>query len=429
MSLILPSTVAPAPSAKPGAKTTARSDEQDQNNPVSFGETLARSLEPAGEKAEKPATKSAAPTPARRQADNQKTDSQDLVNLMAVSLVPFESRMAKTGLPGNAGTSADSAVADSAVTGSAVTGSDAASLNNFLAETPVPAGEPTDAPQVTTGTDVQATLVSVLTAASQKSAGQTPLQAKVDPVNDGAVIEVDARAIAGQAKATSTVLSDQTSKRGDKDANTLSESNDERADLALVSPQGASSPMAPDALANTSVALPVNFASAVVQTSSGASASSAPTPIATAPLTPEVGSSDWGNALGQHVIRMGNADHQVAELQLNPPGLGSLKVTLSMNDHQMQAMFVSAHSSVRAAIEAALPQLRALLADSGISLGNTSVGAESQSQTAFANGQNSQPQRGTYRPTEMTDTATHLPARPVTEPARRNNGIRIDTYA
>lgn len=429
MSLILPSTVAPAPSAKPGAKTTARSDEQDQNNPVSFGEALARSLEPAGEKAEKPATKSAAPTPARRQADNQKTDSQDLVNLMAVSLVPFESRMAKTGLPGNAGTSADSAVADSAVTGSAVTGSDAASLNNFLAETPVPAGEPTDAPQVTTGTDVQATLVSVLTAASQKSAGQTPLQAKVDPVNDGAVIEVDARAIAGQAKAASTVLSDQTSKRGDKDANTLSESNDERADLALVSPQGASSPMAPDALANTSVALPVNFASAVVQTSSGASASSAPTPIATAPLTPEVGSSDWGNALGQHVIRMGHADHQVAELQLNPPGLGSLKVTLSMNDHQMQAMFVSAHSSVRAAVEAALPQLRALLADSGISLGNTSVGAESQSQTAFANGQNRQPQRGTYQPTEMTDTATHLPARPVTEQTRRNNSMRIDTYA
>ena len=429
MSLILPSTVAPAPSAKPGAKTTARSDEQDQNNPVSFGEALARSLEPAGEKAEKPATKSAAPTPARRQADNQKTDSQDLVNLMAVSLVPFESRMAKTGLPGNAGTSADSAVADSAVTGSAVTGSDAASLNNFLAETTVPAGEPTDAPQVTTGTDVQATLVSVLTAASQKSAGQTPLQAKVDPVNDGAVIEVDARAIAGQAKAASTVLSDQTSKRGDKDANTLSESNDERADLALVSPQGASSPMAPDALANTSVALPVNFASAVVQTSSGASASSAPTPIATAPLTPEVGSSDWGNALGQHVIRMGHADHQVAELQLNPPGLGSLKVTLSMNDNQMHAMFISAHSSVRAAVEAALPQLRALLADSGISLGNTSVGAESQSQTAFANGQNSQPQRGTYHPTEMTDTATHLSDRPVTEKTRRNNGLRIDTYA
>ena len=424
MSLILPSTVAPAPSAKPGAKTTARSDEQDQNNPVSFGEALARSLEPAGEKAEKPAIKTAAPTPARRQAGNQKTDSQDLVNLMAVSLVPFESRMAKTGLPGNAGTSADSAVADSAVTGS-----DAASLNNFLAETPVPAGEPTDAPQVTTGTDVQATLVSVLTAASQKSAGQTPLQAKVDPVNDGAVIEVDARAIAGQAKAASTVLSDQTSKRGDKDANTLSESNDERAGLALVSPQGASSPVAPDALASTSVALPVNFASAVVQTSSGVSASSAPTPIATAPLTPEVGRSDWGNALGQHVIRMGNADHQVAELQLNPPGLGSLKVTLSMNDHQMQAMFVSAHSSVRAAVEAALPQLRALLADSGISLGNTSVGAESQPQTAFANGQNSQPQRGTYHPTEMTDTATLLPARPVTEPARRNNGIRIDTYA
>lgn len=427
MSLILPPTVAPAPSARPGAKTTARSDEQDQNNPVSFGEALAHSLKPAEDKAEKPAIKSPAPTPPRRQAGNQKTDSQDLVNLMAVSLIPFKNRMAGTGLPGNDGTSTNSAVA-----ANAVTRGNAASLKNFFAETALPAGEPTDLPEVTSDTDVQATLVSVLAVTSQKGADQAPLQVKVAPVKDGAVIQVTPQAIASQAETASTVLSDKTSKQGDENTNMTSEPSDKHAGLTLVSPHVDSSLIALDALASASVALPVNFASAVVHTSSGVFTSNASTPIATAPLTPEVGSSDWGNALGQHIIRISNAEHQVVELQLNPPGLGSLKVTLSMNDNQMQAMFVSAHSSVRAAVEGALPQLRALLADSGISLGNTSVGAESQSQTAFASGQNSQnsqPPRKTYYPTEMADTNTQLPARPVTEKTQRNNGQRIDTYA
>jgi len=94
-------------------------------------------------------------------------------------------------------------------------------------------------------------------------------------------------------------------------------------------------------------------------------------------------------------------------------------------------MFVSAHSSVRAAVEAALPQLRAQLAESGISLGNTSVGAESQPQTAFANGQNSQggqSPRGAYRAVEA-DAAALFPARPATAQVRSSQGLRIDTYA
>ena len=78
------------------------------------------------------------------------------------------------------------------------------------------------------------------------------------------------------------------------------------------------------------------------------------------------------------MIRMSASGHQVAELNLNPAGLGPLKVTLTMGDDQAQAMFVSAHEGVRKAVEAALPQLRTTLADQGISLGHTSVGAESR---------------------------------------------------
>jgi flagellar hook-length control protein FliK len=107
-----------------------------------------------------------------------------------------------------------------------------------------------------------------------------------------------------------------------------------------------------------------------------ASAPARPTPVLS--VAPPVGSDAWGPAIGQQMLRMSASGHQVAELNLNPAGLGPLKITLSLGENQAQAMFVSAHESVRKAVEAALPQLRSTLAEQGISLGQTSVGAESR---------------------------------------------------
>ncbi|MFZ2295156.1 MAG: flagellar hook-length control protein FliK [Polaromonas sp.] len=444
MSLILPSATAPAPAANPGTNATTRYDEQDQNNSGSFGEALARSMEPAGEKTDKPAAKAATAQPARRQAGNQKNDAEDLANAMALSFVPIENRMPQAILPAGTGTAA----------ATATPGTTPASLNDLLAGIPAQADGAANAPEVISDADANALPLltpSVLAAASPKSASQPPLHASLPAVSDGAAIQIDPRAIAGQSSAPGTAFSEQSSQRDDKNAHKLGVSSEAQADLAPAAPYGASKvaasttaatkeaaglnlaagQVAADATVSTSTALPMTPATAAVNVPSGVTAPNAPIPVATASLVPEVGSNEWGKALGQHVIQMGNAGHQVAELQLNPPGLGPLKVTLSMSDNQMQAMFVSAHSSVRAAVEAALPQLRSTLADSGISLGNTSVGAESQQQTAFANNQNSQPERGAYRPGAGmgTDTATLLPARSATEPVRRSNGLSIDTYA
>ena len=436
MSLILPSTVTPTTPAAPGkagAKATARSDEQDQGKPSSFGEALARSLEPAGEKTDKPIAKTGTLATARRKTDPEKTDTDDLVNLMALSLPPIESRMIKTAVSADAaatveGTAPGIASALPTIPGSAEAGGTEVLSNNSLAGIFAPASETIDTSAVSTDTQQQASLVSGLTAASPKNAGQTSLQATDTPQAGGAEIKIDPLLMAGQTKDDAA-----------------------RADLARVLPRGASKaaassavaltpenaaspttihPVGADATVSISAALPLNPATAAVQTPGGIPASSAPNPTATTTtLVPEVGSNEWGKALSQQVVHMGNADQQVAELKLNPPGLGPLKVTLSINDQQIQAMFVSAHSSVRAAVEAALPQLRATLAESGISLGNTSVGAESQPQTAFANGQDGQRERGAYRPAGMADTATLLQARTVAEPVRGNNGMRIDTYA
>jgi len=65
-----------------------------------------------------------------------------------------------------------------------------------------------------------------------------------------------------------------------------------------------------------------------------------------------------------------------------PPQLGRIEVSLSMNGDQATAVFVSANPSVREALENAVPRLREIMQDAGISLGQTQVGAESSQQSA-----------------------------------------------
>jgi len=71
-------------------------------------------------------------------------------------------------------------------------------------------------------------------------------------------------------------------------------------------------------------------------------------------------------------------------MHLNPPELGPLQITLTITNDQASAQFVSQHAAVREAIDAAMPRLREMLAEGGITLGNTSVSAESSGQQAQA---------------------------------------------
>ena len=105
----------------------------------------------------------------------------------------------------------------------------------------------------------------------------------------------------------------------------------------------------------------------------------APAPVAPAPvavLEARVGGSGWDQGLGDKLVWMAGQKQQVAELHLNPPDLGPLKITLTLNHDQASAQFVSAHAAVREAIEAAMPRLREMLADSGITLGNANVSTD-----------------------------------------------------
>ena len=159
----------------------------------------------------------------------------------------------------------------------------------------------------------------------------------------------------------------------------------------------------------------------------GMAATPLPTPASTPSLRQDIGSSEWGQALSQQLLHMGKASQESAELQLNPPGLGPLKVTLSMIEHQIQVTFVSAHASVRAAVEAALPQLRATLADSGISLGGTSVSADSRPQPDSDKGEGRQSGQRGYAGSGRRD-AENVPERLVMDQRRQSSGV-LDVYA
>lgn len=101
-----------------------------------------------------------------------------------------------------------------------------------------------------------------------------------------------------------------------------------------------------------------------------------PTPV----LNAQLGSSEWQQALGQQILMFNRSGQHSAELRLHPQDLGTLQISLRIDDNQAQLHMASGHSQVRAALEAALPQLRTALADSGIQLGQSSVGSEAQPQ-------------------------------------------------
>lgn len=98
----------------------------------------------------------------------------------------------------------------------------------------------------------------------------------------------------------------------------------------------------------------------------------------------------WDADLGRQVVMLARDTQsgvQTAQLRLDPPDLGPLRISLSLNDGLASAVFVSAHASVRQAVEAALPQLSQQLAQAGISLGQTHVGDQGQAGFSFAEGE------------------------------------------
>lgn len=172
-----------------------------------------------------------------------------------------------------------------------------------------------------------------------------------------------------------------------------------------------------------------------------ATASSLPAPVTASatistPSTPtlnsQLGSDEWQQALSQQIVMFTRNGQQNAELRLHPADLGAIQISLKLDNDQAQINLVSGHSHVRAALEAAIPQLRSALAESGINLGESQVSSDSSAQgQQFQQQQEARRdgQHGRFSLTQDSDTDITPIAVPAALQARVSGNSAVDTFA
>lgn len=138
-------------------------------------------------------------------------------------------------------------------------------------------------------------------------------------------------------------------------------------------------------------------------------------------------------ALGARILMMAGQKWHEAELELEPQGLGKLKIQLTMDaEQQTNVQFIAQQAHVKEMLEQSLPKFREWLNQNGFQAGQTQVQTQSdwsgqQSQTFGQNGsddsRNNTPtgyQNGTLSDTENAPTA-------ILAKVRGNQGV--DFYA
>lgn len=151
--------------------------------------------------------------------------------------------------------------------------------------------------------------------------------------------------------------------------------------------------------------------------------------VATAPvLSQPLGTHEWQQSLSQHITLFTKQGQQTAELRLHPEDLGQVQISLKLDDNQAQLQMVSAHSHVRAALEAALPVLRTSLAENGIQLSQSSVSSESFAGQQQSSSQQHQASRSGNTGGFNEESDELLPVPAALQSAARGNGA-VDIFA
>lgn len=262
------------------------------------------------------------------------------------------------------------------------------------------------APKTSQGTGASRQLPAVAAGApegKQESAGNKLVAPSLFRAQDGAMPSVTTgatKASAAQANAFSAALE---ASGKDAAANTTL--------LNIGTTQIYSKAAQPDAAALASL----------TQTSMAPMTPSQNVPAQAAISTP-VTHDSWGNEFNQKITWLATQNEQSAELHLNPPNLGPLNVVLKVSGDQATAMFTSPHAAVREAVEQALPRLREMMADNGITLGNAMVSDQSPKEHQKGGG-NSFGRSGGIMPAD-----SGIQAGGTVAPVHRHQGM-VDTFA
>ena len=117
--------------------------------------------------------------------------------------------------------------------------------------------------------------------------------------------------------------------------------------------------------------LPIAPATVNLPTASAA----APAPVYEAVMQARPGESPFAGELAAQVHVMLDGDMHSARLELNPPELGPIRIEFNLQGSSADISFAAAHATTREGIEHALPELRELLAQQGVQLGEAGISA------------------------------------------------------
>lgn len=90
--------------------------------------------------------------------------------------------------------------------------------------------------------------------------------------------------------------------------------------------------------------------------------------------------ANWGHEFGDRVRWLVTQNIQTADIRLNPPELGPVRVQISMDQAQVSVTFTSHHAVVRDALQSAMANLGSMLAESGLNLAHGNVADQSPRQ-------------------------------------------------
>lgn len=138
-------------------------------------------------------------------------------------------------------------------------------------------------------------------------------------------------------------------------------------------------------------------------------------------------SADWSHSFGEKIVWLAKNDQQTAQININPPQLGPVQITLQMNGDQASAIFASPHAEVRQAIENSLPQLKEMLAGAGINLGQADVGANLAQQNREAPFQSANENRSAGENAILPGSGNTVD-NTISTPVQRGRGL-VDLFA
>lgn len=154
-----------------------------------------------------------------------------------------------------------------------------------------------------------------------------------------------------------------------------------------------------------------------------------PTPQLHTTIDVPVRDAAWPEQLGERVQLMANSRLQTAEIRLTPAELGPVRVQVAIDDGTANVTFQAQHAITREVIEQALPRLRELLAEGGLTLNQANVDGEGVEHGSRQAGDSSRDTNAAARPGADT-VADNAPEGGDDAPraARAADGL-VDTFA